>query len=157
MDDATWAALTLVLTLMGGGWTWYAFRNRGITAGIRGAALTLLPPAAYLTGTLEAGVRIVDVVADWGSGLVFSPSVWFGMVLLGISVTLYFLANLLGARGKGGAEPKADQKKAGRKKAGRKQKVAPAELATPPTGRGKPVIDDDLAEIEAILKKRGIS
>jgi hypothetical protein len=151
MDDATWAALSLVLTLMGGGWTWYAFRNRGITAGIRGAALTLLPPAAYLTGTLEAGVRIVDVVADWGAGLVFSPSVWFGMVLLGISVTLFFLANLLGSRGKGGAEPEAE------KRADRKKKDRPAELAQPPAGRGKPVIDDDLAEIEAILKKRGIS
>ena len=157
MDDATWAALTLVLTLMGGGWTWYAFRNRGITAGIRGAALTLLPPAAYLTGTLEAGVRIVDVVADWGTGLVFGPSVWFGLVLLGISVTLFFLANLLGARGKGGAEPQVDQKRADQKQSGRKKKDRPSELSQPPAGRGKPVIDDDLAEIEAILKKRGIS
>jgi hypothetical protein len=152
MDDATWAALTLVLTLMGGGWTWYAFRNRGISAGIRGAALTLLPPAAYLTGTLEAGVRIVDVVADWGTGLVFGPSVWFGLLLLGISVTLFFLANLLGARGKGAAEPPAAQKQGGRKK-----KDRPSELSQPPAGRGKPVIDDDMAEIEAILKKRGIS
>jgi len=150
MDDVTWQALTLVLTLMGGGWTWYAFRNRGITAGIRGAALTLLPPAAYLTGTLEAGVRIVDVVVDWGAGLVFSPSVWIGMVLLGISVTLFFLANLLTARGRGGAEPRPQRKQ--------DQKLdSPAELPQPKAGRGKPVIDDDLAEIEAILKKRGIS
>ena len=145
MDDVTWQALTLVLTLMGGGWTWYAFRNRGIPAGIRGAALTLLPPAAYLTGTLEAGVRIVDVVTDWGAGLVFSPGVWFGMVLLGVSVTLFFLANLLGSRGKGETTPE------------RNRKSGPPELASPAAGRGKPVIDDDLAEIEAILKKRGIS
>jgi hypothetical protein len=151
MDDATWQALTLVLTLMGGGWTWYAFRNRGIAAGIRGAALTLLPPAAYLTGTLEAAVRIVDVVAEWGTGIVFGPSVWFGMVLLGISVTLFFLANLLSGRGNGGAEPQADQKRAKPRK-----KDRPAELPQPAAGRGKPVIDDDLAEIEAILKKRGI-
>jgi len=149
MDDVTWQALTLVLTLMGGGWTWYAFRNRGISAGVRGAALTLLPPAAYLTGTLEAGVRIVDVVADWGAGLVFSPSVWFGMVLLGISATLFFVANLLGARGKGDTEAAPERKP--------KKKAGPPELASPPAGRGKPVIDDDLAEIEAILKKRGIS
>ena len=147
MDDATWQALTLVLTLMGGGWTWYAFRNRGITSGIRGVGLTLLPPAAYLTGTLEAGVRIVDVVADWGAGIVFGPTVWLGMLLLGVSVALFFLANLLSARGKGGAEPKASGK----------AKAKGTELARPAAGRGKPVIDDDLAEIEAILKKRGIS
>ena len=150
MDDATWQALTLVLTLMGGGWTWYAFRNRGIIPGIRGVALTLLPPAAYLTGTLEAGVRIVDVVADWGAGIVFGPSVWFGMVLLGISVTLFFLANLLSARGIGAETGKTDRGKS-------RTKDAPAELSRPAAGRGKPVIDDDLAEIEAILKKRGIS
>lgn len=147
MNDATWQALTLVLTLMGGGWTWYAFRNRGVAAGIRGAALTLVPPAAYLTGTLEAGVRIVDVVADWGAAIVFSPSVWLGMVLLGISVTLFFLANLLSARGQG--KPRQGGKV--------RAKDGAAEIARPPAGRGKPVIDDDMAEIEAILKKRGIS
>ena len=127
MDDATWQALTLVLTLMGGGWTWYAFRNRGITSGIRGVALTLIPPAAYLTGTLEAGVRIVDVIADWGAGIVFGPSVWFGMVLLGISVTLFFLANLLTSRGTG-TEPKQDRKT--------RTKDTPAELSRPAAGRG---------------------
>jgi hypothetical protein len=149
MDDVTWQALTLVLTLMGGGWTWYAFRNRGTAAGIRGAALTLLPPAAYLTGTLEAGVRIVDVVVDWGAGLVFSPSVWFGMVLLGLSGTLFFVARILGARGSGQADTDSGRRA--------RERSSQGELASPPAGRGKPVIDDDLAEIEAILRKRGIS
>ena len=148
MDDVTWQALTLVLTLMGGGWTWYAFRNRGIAAGVRGAALTLLPPAAYLTGTLEAGVRIVDVVVDWGAGLVFSPSVWLGVVLLGISGTLFFVARQLGARSQ--VSGSTTEGRPGRK-------TGAPELADPSAGRGKPVIDDDLAEIEALLKKRGIS
>ena len=149
MDEVTWQALTLVLTLLGGGWTWYAFRNRGLTSGIRGAALTLLPPAAYLTGTLEAGVRIVDVVVDWGAGLVFSPSVWFGMALLGISATLFFVARILGSRSKDETEPRPDRK--------RRREAGTPELSGPTASRGKPVIDDDLAEIEAILKKRGIS
>ena len=148
MDDVTWAALTLVLTLLAGGYTWYAFRNGRTVAGIRGVAVTLLPPAAYLTGTLEAGTRIADALVDWGTGLVFGPSVWFGLLLLGASATLFFLANLIGSRRTDDGEPASE----------RKLKKAPSpELNAPPPGRGKPVIDDDLAEIEAILKKRGIS
>lgn len=139
MEDATWLALTLVLTLLGGAWTWHAARHRGLRAGVRGAALTLLPPAAWLTGTLEAGVKIGEVVVDWATDLVFSPSVWAGLVLLGLSGVLFVVAGRLPSRA-----PKAG---------------APAEKPALPRAekRGAPAIDDDLAEIEAILKKRGIN
>lgn len=141
LDNAAWQALALVLTAGGGAWTWYAFRHRGVASGIRGAAITLLVPAAYLTGTLEAGVEIVDVVVDWGAGVVFSPVVWLGIVLFGLSALLFGVSGWLTARSKG---------------------AAPSTAAAKPLPEGKapapgPVVDDDLAEIEAILKKRGIS
>ena len=43
VDDVTWGALTLTLTLLGGIWTWCAFRRRGLASGLRGAGFTLLP------------------------------------------------------------------------------------------------------------------
>ena len=73
MDDVTWGALALVLTMLGGFYTWWAYRNRGATPALRALALTLLPAAAWLTGTLKMFTRIVDAVVDWATDLVFSP------------------------------------------------------------------------------------
>jgi len=146
MEDATWFALTLVLTLLAGTWTWLVARKRGLPSVLRGAAITLLPPAAYLTGTLEAGVEIGEVVTDWATGLVFRPSVWVGVILAGASGLLFVVSGFLRRRS-GPAKEAA---------AGDEGSPAALPSGTSPQ-RGKPAIDDDLAEIEAILKKRGIS
>lgn len=143
MDDAAWAALTLGLTLLAGLWTWYAYRRRGLAAGMRGAALTLLPLAAYLTDTLRMFTRVADAVADWVTGLVLSPSVWVGLVLAGVAVVLFVVAGALTSRGRGGRPAAA---------AGRDRERLPAS-DRPDQG---PVVDDDLADIEALLRRRGI-
>ncbi len=144
MDDVTWAALTAVLTALGAAWTWYAFRNRGVASGLRGAGLTLIPPAAWLTGTLEMFTEIGGSVADWATHLVLSPIVWAGIVVAGLSVVLLGSSAMLRERGRGlkpGTEP--DRK--------------PPALGRGSTPRGEPVVDDDLDDIEAILKRRGIT
>ena len=135
--DPIWTALALLLTGAGGFWTVYAFRNRGVAAALRGAGLTLLPLAALMTGTLELVVDIGVDIGDWAVGLAFSPIVWLGIILGGTAVLLWGTGTLLQRR----ALPAAPAKK---------------EL---PAAKGKaaPAIDDDLADIEAILKRRGIS
>ncbi|HTW14992.1 MAG TPA: hypothetical protein VMF51_07675 [Nocardioides sp.] len=144
MDDASWAALTLSLTVLGGIWTWYAFRRRGLASGIRGIGLTLLPLAAYLTNTLRMFTRIVDAVGDWIATLVLSPKVWVGIVVAGVAVVAFVAARALEARS--GGRP---VERAGRRTP--KAAVGSAE-------RGAPAVqDDDLADIEALLRKRGIS
>lgn len=139
MDDASWAALTLSLTVLGGIWTWFAFRRRGLASGVHGVGLTLLPLAAYLTNTLRMFTRIVDAVGDWVTTLVWSPRVWSGLIVLGVAVACLVLARLLGSRSP--AAPRA----------------TPREVP-PGAGRGEPAVqDDDMAEIEALLRRRGIS
>lgn len=154
MDEVTWAALAAVLTALGAAWTWHAFRHRGVASGLRGAGLTLLPPAALLTGTLEMFTEIGGSVLDWATSLVLSPVVWIGIVLTGISVLLLGSSAFLRARGHGG-NPGADTP--GR--SGPKPAPATARRAglPPASGRGEPAIDDDMADIEAILKRRGIT
>lgn len=147
MDETTWGALAVVLTLAGGGYTYWAFRQRGAAAGTRGAALTLLPVAAWLTGTLRMLTRIVDAVVDWATSLVFSPAVWLGVGLAGLSVVLFFLAGLLRSR-----SPEAAQETPSATTAGRKKKLPAARRPEP-----GPVVEDDLADVEAILKRRGIT
>lgn len=144
VDDVTWGALTLTLTLMGGAWTWYAYRRRGVPAALKGAGLTLLPLAAYLTKTLQMLTRVADAVTDWATSLVFNPFVWLGVVLAGVAVALSVAGRALEQR----RSPTPAVPGASR----------PALAATNrATSRGEPAIDEDLAEIEALLRKRGIS
>ncbi len=153
LDSATWAALALVLTVLGAALSFLAWRRRGLAAGLRGLAWTLVPVAAWLTGTLKLAGNIVDDVTDWAAHLVFSPSVWLGIVVAGAAVVLWFVSGAMLARGVG------TRGVAGRDQAaavpGQERKQVPA---APPKKR-KPARDDDLddmADIEAILKKHGI-
>ena len=148
MDDVTWGALTLTLTVVGAIWTYLAYQRRGVAAALKGAGLTTLPLAAYLTNTLQMFTRIVDAVADWATRLVFSPTVWIGVLLAGLGVLMLAGGRMLEARGVGtrGAPPR--ETRAPRKK----DALPPARRAAP-----QPVVDDDLADIEAILRKRGIT
>jgi hypothetical protein len=149
VDEVTWTALTAVLTALGAAWTVHAFRNRGAASGLRGAGLTLLPPAAWLTGTLEMFTEIGGSVFDWATGLVLSPGVWAGVVLAGLSAVL--LASSAAVRNR---DPR------GRPEQGRRADVAgpPRSGQLPPAKKqGDPLLDDDMADIEEILKRRGIT
>lgn len=145
MDEVTWGALTVTLTAIGAVWTWFAFRRRGVASGLRGAAFTLLPPAAFLTGTLEMFSEIGGSVADWATHLVFSPVVWLGIALAGVSAVLFGVSGALRAR-QGGDKPRTPLPR------GTSGKSLPASGRT-----SEQAIDDDMAEIEAILRKRGIT
>jgi MFS superfamily sulfate permease-like transporter len=147
VDDVTWGALTLTLTLLGGIWTWKAFRRRGPASGLRAAGFTLLPAAAWLTHTLQLFTEILGAVGDWATSLVFNPFTWLGIALAGVSVVLFGASSFLSARQLGGRPDRpARELGAGKPAAGK-----------PASGKGAPAIDDDLAEIEALLRKRGIS
>jgi hypothetical protein len=156
MDDATWGAFAFTLTLLGGIWTWYAFRNRGVASGVRGAAITLLPLAAYFTKTLRMFTRIGTAIGDWATSLVFNPLVWVGVVLFVVSGVLFGVSGAMSSRGigtgprKGRKGRKADAEEPG-------TPALPSAEAGRNKSRGAPAIDDDMAEIEALLRKRGIS
>jgi hypothetical protein len=141
VDSATWAALALTLTLIGGALTVVAWRRRGPAAGVRGLAWTLVPVAAWLTGTLRLATEVVEAVVDWAARLVFSPAVWLGIVIAVVAAVLFVVSGMMRARGVGGASPRQERE------VGQSKRRAVA----PPADD-----DDDMADIEAILKKHGI-
>jgi hypothetical protein len=141
LDSTTWAALALVLTVIGAALSWVAWRRRGAAAGIRGVAWTLLPIAAWLTGTLELAAGIVEDVVSWAARLVFSPVVWLGITVAGVAVALWVVSGLMRSRGIG---------------VRRKPAQRATELPTRQADRVQATDNDDMADIEAILKKHGI-
>lgn len=150
MDDWSYGVLALALTVAAGTWTWYAYRRRGLGPALKGAGLTLLPAAAYLTDTLEMLARVGDAIGDWALGLVLSPAVWVGIVLAGLGVVLFGSGRVVQARA--GDEPPTRRT---RKTAGTGPEQLPP--SRPAQGLGQPAVGDDMADIEALLKSRGIT
>ena len=123
VDDVSWGALAMSLTVLGGIYTWWALRHRGFTAAVRAAGFTLLPLAAWMTGLLQVFGDVADSFAHWFTRLVFSPTVWLGVIVFVVAVVMIGGANAVS------------------------RTTTPDPL----------LIDDEMAEIQAILKKRGIS
>src|SRR4051794_24203391 len=97
-DAAAWGALAFALSVLLGVVTFFRWRSRGAASGLRGAAWTILPVAAWLTGVLELAFDIADSVGHWAVHVVFSPTVWLGVVLAGVSAVLFGAAALVGRR-----------------------------------------------------------
>ena len=153
LDDAAWSALTAVLTVLGALWTWCAWRRRrGSAAGLRGARDH---PAARgrccSPAPCELVTGIVDAVVDWATSPGVQPA---GVVRRrcwpACRSCCSWSRAAMAARRAPARHATTDPKKVPRRKRD----------ALPPTasreGR-RPSIDDDLADIEAILKKRGIT
>jgi len=144
-DGALWGALACTLSALIGVVTWQRFQRRGLAAGVRGAAWMLLPVAAWLTGTLRLLTEILGDIGSWAGRVVFSPGVWLGIVLAGVSVVLFGASAKLGH-----GEPKPGK----RGKAAKESKAAPGAATKKQVKAGT---DPELDEIEAILRKHGIS
>jgi hypothetical protein len=136
MSDVFLFVISLAITGLGLAGSWRAFQRRGLASGMRGTAWSLVPMAAYLTG-----------LTKWMTDLVLSPVKWIGLALLGVTVVLYVTSGVMLRRGVAAAEGQAAVP------AGRKSKPGRAVEQ----GGSSPAADPDLADIEAILRNRGIS
>jgi hypothetical protein len=140
LDSVTWGAFTLTFTILGGVGTWLAYRRRGLRSGLRWAATTLLLPAAYFTKTLKMFSQIASAISHWATSFVWNPLVWFGLGCAALSVILFVVAARLPGRDRKGAADSGGKAVAGGKSVS-----------------ALPGSDPELAEIEALLKRRGIS
>ncbi len=139
-------SLTIVLTVLAGGGTFLAWRAGRRRRAVRGAALTVLPVALLFTGTLTLLMRWFDATVDWAGGFVFRPTVWIGLILFVVALVTWLLAGRLAP----------DPARTPRTVDGAKRGRLPQTKTTTQAPEAAP-IDPDLAEIEAILRDRGIS
>jgi hypothetical protein len=146
MSDVLLFTISLAVTALGLVGSWAVTRRRGAASGLRGAAWSLVPLGAYLTG-----------LTKFLSDLVFSPVKWAGVIVLGLGGVLYMTSGVMLRRGGGATEVEAGPKESrqapvkGASKGG--SKVAPKAAIE----KRQQSVDPDLAEIEQILKNRGIS
>ena len=154
-DATTWQAIGITLTVVGVVLSFLAWRSRGAAAGLRGLAWSLLPLAAAMTGLLRVVFEVTESVSSWAVRVTFSPVVWTGIVIGGISVALFVVSGMM--RRRGGQRPTRAERKA-QKAAGSSPAAVTSTGAAPARQQGTPAVqDDDMADIEAILKKHGIS
>ena len=166
LDSATWQALGLVLTIAGLTVSAVLWSRRGPASGLRGAAWSLLPLAAGLTGVLKLGWEITDSVVSWAARLVFSPIVWLGLVVAGVSMVLFVVSGWMRRRGAGGSRPKAVAPGKATPDELPRRRSTPAATASPTGAEGgtrsgakagaPQAAGDDMDEIEEILRRHGI-
>jgi len=78
-NSIAWLPLCAGLTGIGLVISYFAMRRRGLGSGLRGAAWSLLPLAAYLTGSIQMFWKIGTAIGDFAAHLVLSPKVWSGV------------------------------------------------------------------------------
>ncbi|MFB7616613.1 hypothetical protein [Kitasatospora sp. NPDC056181] len=154
-----------------------AYRRRFLSA-TRWFAVALLPAGLYLSGLFPVARTIGSKLADWATGLVFDPRVWTGIALLAVSAGLLVGTRWAGRRsavGAGESRPQAAgpaparpavagapaQPSAGAARPAGAANPAgaqkPARPAKPPkAGKRDDGLGDDFADIEEILRRRGI-
>ncbi len=137
-------ALSCALSTAAGVWTFLSWRRRAYRSVVRGVALVILPFGLLFTGTLTLAMRILDAITLWATRLAFSPSVWLGAGMVVVSVGMLLLARRAPA---GSAKRASTPTVRGSSGAG----------ALPAASSTADPVDADMAEIEAILRKRGIT
>jgi hypothetical protein len=125
-----------------------AWRRLGARRGLRWLAVAIVPAGLAMSGLAVMLGRIGLAVGRFFSGFVFSPFVWAGFALLGGAVALEFAARAMGARGMGGAS--------GETTANRPAEAGQIEPSRKVPSTRAPV-DDDMADIEELLRRRGIT
>ncbi|MET7302929.1 hypothetical protein [Embleya sp. NPDC005575] len=172
--DVVTGALCMALTGLGLVIAVQKARQRRFLNATRWTAAALFPIGLYLTGLGTLGRRVGSAAADWATDLAFGIKAWGGVAILAFAVMLLMITRMIGRRnpestgtaasssadlsalmggagasGSGGGVGGAD----GALPGGRQPKPA----AAPRSRRGaRGAVDDEFAEIEELLRKRGI-
>jgi len=152
-NQIAWFPLCAGLTGLGLVLSWFAFRRRGLRAGLRGVAWSLLPLAAYLTGAIEMIWKMGVAIGDFASSFVFSPEKWAGIAVTGLAIVIFVVSGMMRGRpGRRTKDVKGQDGQAGAPAAKKGQAIAARSSQAPAA-----TDDDDFSEIEQILRNRGIS
>jgi len=181
-SSIAWLPLAAGLTVLGLILSYAVWRRSGTRPALRVVAVSLLPIAAYLTGAIEMFWKIGVAIGQFGTGFAFSTTKWVGIGVTGLAIALFLAAGgrqarraardkRKAARGRQDADAEvaaADGRRDALTGSSSATRAVPATRAQVPATRkteapakasrkaAQPADDDDLKDIEDILRKRGI-
>ncbi len=150
--DTVLLPICVAIALIGIVMTGLAWRRGSKGRVLQGAALAIVPFGLYLTGLLRLLWDAAVALVRWAVRLAFSPTLWIGFGILGLCLVLFVIGTVLVRLGR---------------RTGRHQSAVGTGTNRPAVG-GRPqapqnrtggraqAVDPELAEIEALLKSRGI-
>ena len=155
-SQIAWLPLTAGLTLVGLIISFFVWRRRGVAAGLRGVAWSLLPLAAYLIGAIELLWRFGTAIGNFAGSFVFSPKVWAGIIVAIVAVVLFAASGRLRARARrrSGGQAAARAVDAGAGPAVTAAK--PGKAVTTGKRQASGVDDDLLGDAAEVLRRHGI-
>jgi hypothetical protein len=184
-NSFAWVPLCVGLTIFGLVLSYMTYQRRGLRPAMIGVAWSLLPIAALMTGAIQMLWKMGAAIGTFASGFVFSPVKWTGVGVTALAIALFLAAGGRQQR-KAAREARkaAKAEQAGREAAGGRPgapEIAPKKRTADPIGtaltqdfrtpvaatrptkqssakssRTTPADDDDMRDIEEILRKRGI-
>lgn len=157
-NQFAWLPLAGGLTGLGLVASYFLFRRRGARAGLRGVAWSLLPLAAYLTGSIKMIWEMASAITGFVTSFIFSPEKWAGVAVAGLAFVLFIVTGMLRRPAKGDLPGPADRPAT---PARQPKAAAPADnkKAIAPRQPKQAALsdDDDFSEVERILRSRGIN
>jgi hypothetical protein len=159
----TWLSIAtgttcLIVTIVGLILSAIAWRKKGIRSGMRGAAWSLLPLVMYLTNSIRLVGRLGSAIVAFAGSFVFSPKAWLGVILFFVAVLLFLISGgipLLGGTRKRN-KARRDRARSQQQLAGSQQLSTPAPPARQQADTPPAASDDDLGDVQEILRRRGI-
>ncbi len=149
--DTVLLPLCVGLALLGVIATGVAWRRGNKGRVMQGAGLALAPIALYLTGLLGLLWNGAVAVIHWAARIIFSPTVWVGIALLGLCLVLWVVGGAVAGRVN---HRKAMARSTATTRSGKSVTAKPRSART--SQSAVPPVDEEMAEIEALLKSRGI-
>jgi hypothetical protein len=146
--DTVLLPLCVGLTLLGVIATGIAWRRGNKGRVIQGIGIALAPIALYFSGLLRLLWDAIVAFGTWASKIILSPAVWFGLSLLVLCVVLWVVGGLIARR-----SPSSKSKAVSAESTAN---ALPAKKGARKARQSEPPIDEEMAEIEALLKSRGI-
>jgi hypothetical protein len=152
-DSTVLLPLCVGLSLLGVIATGIAWRRGNKGRVVQGIGLALAPIALYFSGLLRLMWNAAVAFGTWASEIIFSPAVWFGLSLLGLCLVLWVVGGIVARRS---SAAKSKEVGAQSTAAALPANKGQAKKGAAKSAQSQPPIDEEMAEIEALLKSRGI-
>ena len=155
-SQIAWLPLTGGLVLLGLIAGFIVWRRRGAGAGLRIAAWSLLPLAAYLIGVVELLWRFGTAIANFASSFVFSQRGWAGIIVLGVAIVLFVVSGSMRGRARRKGGGKAVTQAAGNGAGSSVPAAKPGKAISTGKGKASGLDDDVLGDAAEVLRRHGI-